>query len=74
MNDYRIYRIYVYKSLNPFPEVFKIAFEDGEMTLKDLNDKILSALDGNAVQFTTIKGVSRFYDRCSITKILVKEI
>ena len=74
MNNHRVYRVYVYKSLNPIPEVFKIAFEDGEMTLKKLNDRILAALDGNAVNFTTTKGVSRFYDRCSITKIRVKEI
>jgi len=74
MDNCKVYKIYVYKSLNPFPEVFKIAFADGEMTLKELNDKILTALDGNAVNFTTIKGVSRFYDRCSITKIKVKEI
>ena len=73
MDDCRVYKVYVYKSLNPIPEVFKIAFEE-EMTLKELNDRILTALDGNAVNFTTIKGVSRFYDRCSITKIRVKEI
>lgn len=73
MDDYRVYRVYVYKSLNPIPEVFKVAFEE-EMTLKELNDRILAALDGNAVNFTTTKGVSRFYDRCSITKIRVKEI
>lgn len=73
MDDYRVYRVYVYKSLNPIPEVFKVAFEE-EMTLKELNDRILAALDGNAVNFTTTKGVSRFYDRCLITKIRVKEI
>jgi len=73
MDDYRVYRVYVYKSLNPIPEVFKVAFEE-EMTLKELNDRILTALDGNAINFTTTKGVSRFYDRCSITKIRVKEI
>ncbi len=73
MDDCRVYKVYVYKSLNPIPEVFKIAFEE-EMTLKELNDRILTALDGNAVNFTTTKGASRFYDRCSITKIRVKEI
>lgn len=74
MDDCRIYKVYVYKSLNPIPEVFKIAFAEEEMTLKELNDRILTALDGNAVNFTTTKGVSKFYDRCSITKIRVKEI
>ena len=42
MDDYRVYRVYVYKSLNPIPEVFKVAFEE-EMTLKELkyqNNKI----------------------------------
>ena len=73
MDDYRIYKIYIYKTLNPFPEVFKIIFDD-EMSLKELNDKILKALDGNAVNFVTSKGVSKFYDRNLITKIKVKEI
>lgn len=66
------YRFYVYKSLNPFPEIFTLTFAN--ITTERLSDQMGDALNGNAVNFVTEKGKIKIYDRNLVTKIVIKEI
>ena len=69
--EIRIYRVYIKKMFNPIYTTFKIMVN---LPQDKLMDKILLGLDGNAITFTDIRGLSRCYDRGIIQKIFVKEI
>lgn len=69
--EFRTYRVFIKKMLNPIYVTFKIKVN---LPQDKLMDKILLGLDGNAIVFTDIRGLSRCYDRSLIQKIYVREI
>lgn len=69
--EFRTYRVFIKKMLNPIYTTFKIRVN---LPQDKLMDRILLGLDGNAITFTDIRGLSRCYDRGLIQKIYVREI
>lgn len=64
------YKIYVYKNFHLIPEIFNINLD---VTADELNEKIVKALNGNAICFNDTNKKARIYDRDIIHKIYIKE-
>ena len=69
---WRRYKIKVYRLFHLFPSVLYVDTKDTDM--EQMSNKIGDALEANSITFVTYKGVSKSYDRSSITKIIVEQV
>lgn len=66
-----IYKIIIYKVLNPIPEVFKI---NSSVEYNKFRETITEQMADGVIGFVDINNISRIYDLSCVTKLYIKQI
>ena len=69
---WRRYKVKVYRLFHLFPSVLYVDTKDTDM--EQMSNRIGDALEGSSITFVTYKGISKSYDRSSITKIIIEQV